>query len=430
MWDVIDSVFGGARTMNKYIVSALVVLIAFTGCTRVESGVDELAAPVEIEEAKVSSMSKELYYTGVVSPGEMRNLGFKTPGIIDSIPVHVGDEVTIGQDLAHLDTSDIEFGQRAARATYDAANAQYLKAVNGASNEDLQQASLNVQKAKEGYDLAKTTYDQVTVLYEKGAVSKSDFDQAKTQMEVQKATYEQAKSVYKQAQNGARQEDIMALQAQKDAASVDVERYSKMISDSVITSPFNGYVVEILFDPNEMIDAGYPAVVVRNDEIIVSIGISQKDINLLSLGKEVKVTSNNKEAVGQIAKIADVPDQTTMLYNVEIALDEMPFKVGSIVEVKIPMETNEGIWIPIQYIKIDSSEYVYVASEDRVERKGINILKNINDYALVEGLVEGDAIIIKGDKNVEEGDLITIKNVNDIEAISNEVEVNGDENDR
>lgn len=395
--------------MKKLLVMMLLITLTITGCTKVTSQVNEdIATPVEIEEAKVSSMSKELYYTGIINVGQMQKLAFKTAGIIDEIAVEVGDKVTSDQRLVALDTSDIEFGLRAAEATLKGATAQYNKAMNGATGEEIQQASLNVDKAKEAYELAEQTYNQVATLYEKGAVSKYDLDQAKTQMEVQNATYEQALSVLQQANDGARQEDVMALQAQMEAATVDVERYQKMIEDSVIYSPFEGYVVEVLFDENEIIDAGYPVVVIRNEEIIVQIGVSQKDINELYIGKEVNVIANSETVKGTIGKIADVPDQTTMLYNVEIELEGQPFKVGSIAEVTIPIETSEGVWIPIQYIKIDSEEYVYIVEEEQAKRRPITIEKNINDYALITGIDEGDLIIIKGDKNVEEDDHVII----------------------
>ncbi|WP_105618403.1 HlyD family secretion protein [Vallitalea okinawensis] len=395
--------------MKKLLVSMLLLTLIITGCTEVNSVVNEdMPNPVEIEEAKVSSMSKELYYTGVVNVGQVQKLAFKTGGIIEEIPVEVGDKVIFEQKLAVLDTSDIEFGLRAAEATLKAAMAQYNKAVNGTTGEEIQQASLNVDKAKEAFELTEQTYNQVAALYEKGAVSKYDLDQVKTQMEVDQATYEQALSVLQQANDGARQEDIMALQAQVEAATVDVERYQKMIDDSIVYSPFEGYVVEVLFDENEIIDAGYPVVVVRDEEIIVQIGASQKDINELFLGKEINVVANQQTVKGTIGKIADVPDETTKLYKVEIELEGQPFKVGSIVEVTIPIETSEGVWIPIQYIKIDSEEYVYIVEEEQVKRKSITIENNINDYALVTGIDEGDLIIVKGDKNVEEDDHVII----------------------
>lgn len=380
-----------------------------SGCTKSETKVaTKPITPVKVEEIKESIKTEELYYTGIIVPGEMRNLGFKTPGIIEDIFVAVGDVITENQPLAKLDTSDIEFGLRAAISTYNGASAQYSKALNGASTEEIQQVNLNETKAKEAYELAKITYSQIEALYEEGAVSKSDYQQAKTQMEVHKATYEQALSAVKQAEKGARSEDIKALKSQKNLAQVDVDRYEKMLEDTVIVSPFSGYVVTVLFDSSEMTDAGYPVVVVRNNEIIANIGVSAKDINTLSIGQIVRVISGDKEYIGNIKKIGDAPDQTTLLYTVEIGIDTQELKVGSIVEVKIPSNETHGIWIPLQYIRVDSTDYVYVIEENLAFKKPIRILDTLNDYALVEGLKEGQQMVVVGYKQISGGDTVRI----------------------
>lgn len=397
---------------KNWIVGSLLILgmSLLVGCGEVYSMEDTMkTTPVKVEKIINQTMSKELYYTGIIKVAQMQKLAFKNAGIAESISVKAGEEIKEGQLLISQDISDFSLGLRAAQASYQGAKAQYNKALNGASSEEVTRASLNVKKAEEGYFLAKQSYEQVAVLLEKGAVSKFEADQAKVQMEVQKATYEQAQTGLQQAKNGARKEDISAAGSQKDGAKVNVERYEKMIDEATLYAPFDGYVMDVFYEKNELIPAGYPAIIVRNKDIIGSIGVPEKEINQIEIGKILKVSSGQHEVEGHIIKIADIPDTTTMLYNVEISVNTDSFKVGSVVEVKVPVEERRGIWIPIQFLKIDTGEFVYVAEEGRAIKKYLTIEGAVGDYVLVTGIQEGDEIIIKGDGNINDQDPITIK---------------------
>lgn len=391
----------------KLLIVLGLVLITNGGCTK-ETGAKQevIPTPVYVVEAKRQTLSKELYYTGVVQPEEMQKLSFKTAGLADEIHVDIGDIIQEGEKLITMDVSDFQLGLKAARANYDGATALYDKAIKGALKEDIEQLKLNVVKAREAYELAEKTYMQVQVLKEKGAVSGFDEDQAKTQRDVAKATYDQALTALQQGQNGARKEDLNAAKSQQNAAKVDVDRYEKMIKEATLYAPFEGKVMEILYENNEMIPAGYPAILVRNHQQIVNIGVAGKTKRYLVEGMEVRIIIEGESLKGRITSISDIPNETTRLYDIQITREKGDLPIGSVVEVKIPVETKEGIWIPIQYIKIDDSEYVYIAKGGKAEKKRLKMIASIKDQVLVEGIEEGDQIIIKGHRYLESGDPI------------------------
>ncbi|OQY22393.1 MAG: hypothetical protein B6I34_05920 [Anaerolineaceae bacterium 4572_32.1] len=86
---------------------------------------------------------------GKLVPIRVETLSFAASGMIDQLDVEVGDEVTAGQVIARLDTSEIEWAVRQAEDALTAARLTYSQTVRAALPEDIAgaQAALNSAEA-------------------------------------------------------------------------------------------------------------------------------------------------------------------------------------------------------------------------------------------------------------------------------------------
>lgn len=394
---------------NKSIVLLMVLLTAFSaGCTNQERTVQDRVKPVRVMELKEESNAEALQYSGVIGSSELKKLAFKSSGKIAAIYVKEGQRIKAGDVLAELDKKDLRFGLEASRAQMEAARSVYEKALKGADDEELRRAELNVKKAQDAYDYTVDNYKKVEALYESGGISESELDKVKLEQDIRESELEQAAEVLKQVRRGSREEDKKALLNQFEQAKADYEFKKSLLEDAAVKSEAEGFVVDILYKEDEMVSAGYPAIIVRDDSLVVNVGLAEKDLGKVSHGTAARVKVNDSEAYGTVTNISQSPDSQSRTYGIEIALERNDFNLGSIVKVYIDTGEEKGVWVPITSMLSDGIDYVYVVKGDIAEKREIGIDSTSGTKARVRGLKPGEMLIVEGMKRLNAGDRIAV----------------------
>ncbi|GAC1695575.1 MAG: hypothetical protein NVS9B6_01450 [Candidatus Limnocylindrales bacterium] len=121
------------------------------------------AAP-ELRTAVVArgSVTQTVSVSGSVNASGQVRLNFKTAGRLAEIYVAAGQQVTPGQPLGRLDTTDLIVALNQAQANVAAAQASYERTIAGASGEDLAIARQSVDNAQKSLgETQKTTQNDV-----------------------------------------------------------------------------------------------------------------------------------------------------------------------------------------------------------------------------------------------------------------------------
>lgn len=396
--------------LNRLCLPLILTLLFFgVGCENSSNLPQEKIKPVKVMKVKEEKAATLVKYTGTVIPRGIKKLAFKSPGKIHSIYVQKGDFVEQGQILTELDKTDLEFALKAAEAQLAAAKAQYDKAVRGALPGDLENVKINVQKAQDAYDFTMLTYEKLKQLHEAGGISDNDLEQAKLELDIRKAELNQAIKVRDQVKDGAREEDKTALLSQVKAAETDVAHKKNLLEDASLIADMDGYVVEVLNETGEMVGAGYPVIVLRNTEAAVQVGVSETVITSLKLGMPAQVNANGFEIIGQIDSLAQIPDERTRTYLVEISLPENIFPIGSIAKVEISMGEELGIWIPINTIIANEQDYVFIVKDGLAVKTPVNIENIRGSQAKVNGIGKGDLLVIEGVSKLKDRDKVAVQ---------------------
>ena len=101
-----------------------------------------------------------------------------------------------------------------AKAGLESLKANLEKIKSGARDEDLRQAEAALAGAKASLTNARNNHKRMKQLFENGAISTQSFESAKTQLDVAKSQHQVANEQLTLIQNGAREEDIQAMEAQ------------------------------------------------------------------------------------------------------------------------------------------------------------------------------------------------------------------------
>lgn len=390
--------------------SVVLVLMAVTGCRAKgqEETAEEIRKPVKVIEIEERLNTKELQYIGIVKPEEIKKIAFKSSGKIALIKVDKGQEVKKGDILAQLDTKELNLALKAAQAAKAGAEAQYVKAVNGAVEEDLELAASNVVKAQKAYEFAKDSFEKAKKLYEGGGISKQDLDAAELELAIREQEYLSAKTMLQQVEKGTREEDKMALKYQVEQAEADLEYKESAVADAVLRSDMDGYVMDVFYEEGEMISAGYPVMVLGSRKNIVSFGLTEDDMAEVDIGHNITVEHNGREYDATIKSIARIKDSETQTYNAEAVVDGDQLPAGAVVKIVIPTDEHYSVMIPLDTVLRGDYDYVYIFKDGKAEKREINLGSVKGDLVEVSGLNKGEKLIVEGFKNIKHGDLLEI----------------------
>ncbi|MDP3387365.1 MAG: HlyD family efflux transporter periplasmic adaptor subunit, partial [Eubacteriales bacterium] len=317
--------------MKKIMILILFVMI-ITACTT--PVVQEIEKPVTVQTilAAEDTYSRILKNVGVVQSDQIKKYSFKTSGYLQSLSVAVSDKVAPGDTLASVDTTDIGYQMAAAKNQMDAAYAQYQKALKGASREEINAASLNVEKAKSLFDFHEKNYNDMISLHKEGVISSSTLEEAALALSISEKDYLQSLEVLSKAEQGAGSEDEQMALSQYLASKNGYEAYKSLVEDTIIFSDGFGTVISILYEESELVPQGYPVVVVASNKLVIETGVTLKDVNEIKLDTPTIVRINGVRYDGRIKAISPIPDQNQLTYKVSVEIDDATegISIGSI----------------------------------------------------------------------------------------------------
>jgi HlyD family secretion protein len=241
-------------------------------------------------------------------------LGFQSPGRIETIRVHEGDRVHAGDTLAQLDRSEL-FARRAqAVALISAARAALAELQAGSRSEERVQAQQAFQAATDRLADAQRDLDRTRRLFEAGALSQEAYDKARLQLDVLRAQKSQAEQQLQMVQTGPRPERIDAQRAVVAQAEGALAQLDAMLANAVIRAPFDGVVTVKGREMGETVPAGAPVVTIMDmGERWVRIYIPEDQVGAVRLGQGAEITADTypgKRYAGQVSFIASQAEFT------------------------------------------------------------------------------------------------------------------------
>jgi membrane fusion protein (multidrug efflux system) len=316
---------------------------------------DDAILQVEVYTVSKQDIPNTLVYLGSFIPFKEATLGTTVPGRIEKIFVNEGSTVKQGQTLVQM------------------------------SSEMLLQAQAE-------YEALKKDYQRVKNLADKQSVSQQDLDHVK-------AKYEAAEA-----------------------------RYNLLKSNTEIKAPFDGIVAKLLSHEGEnyffsaSIDVGQTLStgilhLVKINPIYFEFEVGEKDLPYITNNLKIKLIANsyNTDTIyGVVDFISPTLNSTkaTATIRAKINNPTMKYKPGMTGKVFIDIINKDVISIPLQAIikEPDSDIYfVYIINnQNLIEKKNVYNIYYIGDNAIVEGLNEGDKVVISSKKNLEIGTKVQV----------------------
>jgi membrane fusion protein (multidrug efflux system) len=308
---------------------------------------------VKTAQVKTEELSLDFLANGNFEPIQELTFSAEKSGKVISVLVKEGDYVNVGQTLVIV-RSDV--------------------------------INVNAQTAKATYDNAKSDYDRYENAYKSGGVTKQQLDQAKLALT--------------NAGNNLKQANIN-------------------VGDTKVKAPIKGFINKKYIEPGSIL-TGMPATamfdIVNVSKLKLKVTVNESQVASLKLGNTINVTSSvfpDKTFAGKITFIAAKADES-LNFPIEIEIGnnaDNSLKAGMYGTANFGSKQKQQLKIVPRnaFVGSVSSNEVFVVENGIAKLKKVTSGRIIGEQVeIVDGLSDGDTVIITGQINLQDGNTVEI----------------------
>lgn len=366
--------------------------------------------PVKIDQEKIAKVERidlvrSVVATGKIQPVTQVEIKSKASGIIQKLPVNVGDFVHKGQVICELDQNDLlpalrqqQAALHVAEAALKTARADYERYKVDAEGRDVPFLQRDLERARKMFDgklIAQNTRDDAEKNYEL-AVQKKESAQA---------NLGSAGAVITKAQASLEQQQAAVSQAEEN------------LRNATIVSPIDGVVLsrdsEVGTAVSSILLAGASATLIMTvgdlNEVYVKGKVDESDIGKVYLGQPARITVESfkdQKFNGHVTKIspmgAEKDNVTTFEVRVSISNEKHMLKALMTANAEIILEERKKVLaIPEGAVVYNKDKSTAVQIPDPTDEKGLKkiaVTTGISNGAkteIVKGLTEGQQVILQ-----------------------------------
>jgi membrane fusion protein (multidrug efflux system) len=274
----------------------------------------------------------------------------EVPGRIEHLPVKLGDRIRKGQVLARIDFAT-------------------LKA--------------QAEQAETSYGLAKSTYERLSTLKDENIISQQRIDEARSNME----------------------------SAESGLAIADAN-----VKKAVVRSTYKGIVGAKLAEKGEFVNPGTPLfIVVDYSTIVVEARLPETQVAHINRNAdvEVRIEALKKTFEGKVDTLIPTADKASKTFTLRVKIDNPDHEIliGMSATVRIDAVEHKDVLAVPQSAVIEekSSRSVFVAEKGVARRREVRLGPVQGDQVvLLEGVKEGEELIVVGQRDLEDGKPIRV----------------------
>jgi len=374
-------IYRGAAVL--IILAVLYFVMKAAGVQEVRAGATALTYPSQAVTA--------LNASGYIVAERKAALASKSTGRLVWLGVEEGSRVEKGQVVARLENEDLT-----------AALAQTKAGLNAAKE--------NLQASLAELDDAKADFNRKKTLLEKGFITKSAFDQAEARL--------------KKAAAGAE-----AAKAQVNAGRAATRGAEASLGYTYIRAPFSGVVLtknadigDILSPLGAAANAKAAVVTIADlDTLQVEVDVAESNISKVKMGMPAEIQLDafpDKRFPGKVHMIVPTADRTKASVLVKVRFSKKPTGILPDMSAKVAFLTRELgaeeetplTTVPTTAIVPDgeSQSHIFLIQGNRAEKTAVKAGKRLGDAVVVEGLKEGQAIVLDPPEGLKDGSRIKV----------------------
>jgi len=376
---------------------------------------------VIVETAKVTkgNIVEYIEETGDVMLEEETEIFSTSAGKVIQVVKKAGDTVKAGDLLIKIDNTDLLLQIKALKAQKLLASAKYEEIKSSTDEEEIRRLSIQVGSSEASYEEAKRTADNNKRLYEAGAISLDTFKSSVTKLATAEANLETARSNLAEAQKGISVNIKKQYEAQLSEIQARIEQLEKKSEEMIVKSPADGLIMASEIEEGSIVQMGSKLFEIGGSKgFYIESDVLIEDISGVKLGSSVIIENEDlgiKEMKGTVRKIypkaeskmSDLGIEQKRI-RVDIDIDNMDkeLRPGYDMTVNIVTQSKKDTLLVEEkaIFVYQGKDYVFVneggIAKLRAIKKGIESNEQVE---VLEGLKEGEEVVLSPDEALEEG---------------------------
>lgn len=373
--------------------------------------------PVQISPVVRRDLAYSMSATGDIAPLMQVDLFPKVSGYLERINVNIGESVRQGQVIAQIDRNDFLHKVKEAEAKVAQAKANLAEIEAGTRTEEIRQAEEAVKQAQSRFDNARLQRERIEALFKREVISKKESDIAEMEYTVAEAQLAANRERLKLLKEGARQEvRESSLAKLKEMEAILAQEQTRLQNTQVI-APFNGEITRKSVDAGALVSPSTPLVtLVHTETLKVVANVLEKDIPLLKAGIRAKIQAEaypGRVFEGKVVRINSALDLTTRTLQTEINIPNPGhlLKPGMFSRIEVTLLEKPGtLTVPRgALIEEGGKRSVFVVEGNQaLQRPIVTGVEQDQWVEVLEGLREGDRVIIKGQGSIKDGSKVRV----------------------
>jgi len=394
----------------------LMVLVGLTGCNptqNVNAGGEpqaQNAAPtVGVIPIGRKPIFRQLTLSAELVPFQEIDVFAKESGFVKQLYVDYGTRVRAGQLMAVLEIPELEVQIKQDEAAVQSAADQVRHAEN------------NIKRLEEEQKVYHLEFTRLKAVSDKqpGLVAQQELDDKEGRDLAAQSRIEEAKST------------MQVAQGQLEAAKAKEERDKVLFEYSRITAPFAGVVTQRYANLGTLMQAGtssatniLPLVrLSQDDKFRLQIPVPESYVKYIRIGDpvEVRVPSLDKSFPGKVARFStDVTTETrTMHTEVDVENPSHVLIPGMFAEATLDLERkDDALVVPLQAVNQNGKEATVfvVGLNNRLASRQLRLgLQTSSEAEVLDGLSEGDRVVVSDTSGLKAGTTVTPKTVEQVQ---------------
>jgi multidrug efflux pump subunit AcrA (membrane-fusion protein) len=376
---------------------------------------------VKVAKAEKGEIAAQVVAVGTIWPREKADVAAKVSAQIKKMALLKNKVVRAGEVIAVLESRDLQAQRAEAVAALNQARAEERSLVTGTipkTNAEDQKA-LNDARAK--VNNARRLYERRRTLYQQGGISQKDLEAAQldlTTAEDELRLQEQTVTLRGRSLNP---NDRALAAAKTTAAQQHLATLDAQLSYATIRAPLTGIVTDQYQYEGEFASAGGKLVTIADTStVIVKAPFSDTAAALLKSGDAASVVPTDtsaEEMKGQITLLSRSSDPTNRTVEVWVTLANGAGKLRANGAAQVTIEANsrsDAIIVPASAVTLEASNadegtVIIIDKQNVAHEKKVTVgIRSRDKIEIIEGLEEGDTVVVEGNFALPDGTKVEI----------------------
>ena len=336
------------------------------GCNKKDTKVEEKTYNVQLQTAVKKALRPFIEATGTLNPNEEVFISAEVEGVLKSVRVDEGVHVSKGMLIAMIDDTDY--------------------------NNEVKRDEALLRQAEATFANTKLEFQRKEALFKEELVTKQQFDDVSTRLSLTEAEIDRVRAA-------------LSLAKQK-------------LSKTRIHSPLACVVKEVKVSTGDFVKNGTQLfVIIQPNPIKLRFAVPEKDVGKLKVGQDVilKVDAfSDREFKGKVSIIYPSLDEKTRTIMVEALVPNTNEVLKPGLYAKVILYTGEAkdtIVVPVTSLLYEAEKVrVFVVEGDRAKERNIKLGSKYGELMeIVEGIKEGEKVVVAGQQTLSEGAKVAVQ---------------------